>query len=270
MHRAGLKPSKKLGQHFLLDQNLTDKIARAAGDLSQCTVIEIGPGPGGLTRSLLNAGAKKVIAIEFDPRCGEILQELKDHYGDRFDYKLEDALQVEVAALVQGPKKIIANLPYNVSTPLLLQWLQNMDSFESFTLMFQKEVADRLIAKPRTSAYGRLSIITQWKASVEKVLNIPARAFTPPPKVDSTVMHFKPRKNGAVDVRWESLETVTKVAFQKRRKMLRSTLKSLFPEGLEDVLQELAIAPTARAEELSVQQFCALARCWQLGDFTKG
>lgn len=263
MHQAGLKPSKRLGQNFLLDQNLTDKIARVAGDLSLCTVIEIGPGPGGLTRSLLDAGAKKVIAIEFDPQCEVILQQLKDHYGDRFEFLIQNALTVDVGALAEGPKKIVANLPYNVATPLLLQWLQQIEAFESLTLMFQKEVADRLVAQPKTSAYGRLSVMTQWQATVERVFNIPARAFTPPPKVDSTVVHFRPRKDIGVDVSWETLETVVKVAFQKRRKMLRSTLKALFPERLEEVLSEVGVAPTARAEELSVEQFCGLARCWK-------
>ncbi|MEN8237109.1 MAG: 16S rRNA (adenine(1518)-N(6)/adenine(1519)-N(6))-dimethyltransferase RsmA [Pseudomonadota bacterium] len=263
IRRAGLKPSKRLGQNFLLDQNLTDKIVSVAGDLTQCTVIEIGPGPGGLTRSLLAADAKKVITIEFDPRCKEILQELKYHYGGRFEYIIQDALTIDASALVDDPKKIVANLPYNVATSLLLQWLQQIESFESLTLMFQKEVADRLLANPRTSAYGRLSVMTQWRATVDRAFNVPARAFTPSPKVDSTVVHLRPRKDFEAGVTWRSLETVTKVAFQKRRKMLRSTLRALFPENLENILRELDITPTARAEELSVQQFVNLARCWQ-------
>ncbi len=262
LKKAGIVPNRRLGQHFLLDQHITDRIAHAAGNLTAATVIEIGPGPGGLTRSLLDAHAKQVIAIELDPRCEPILQELKACYGEKFDYIMEDALKLPLHNLGTSPRKIVANLPYNVATPILLNCLRNIHDFTSLTVMLQKEVANRLTAKPKTSAYGRLAIITQWRAQVAHLFDVSPQAFTPPPKVESTVVQIKQREKFAQDIEWAALETITKIAFQKRRKMLRATLKVLFPQTLLAVLRDLDIAPTARAEELTVDQFCDLARAY--------
>lgn len=244
----GLTARKSLGQHFLLDQNITDKIARCAGDLTNTTVIEIGPGPGGLTRSLLQAGAKEIFAIEQDDRCIQALQDLK---GPLHIIR-GNALKTDVSKLGNPPRVIIANLPYNISTVLLIQWLQQAECFDQLILMFQKEVADRLLASPSTKAYGRLSIMTQWVMAVKKEFDLPASAFVPPPKVDSTVVSFTPHKNRIGNCDWSSLEKVCAVAFQQRRKMLRSSLKSLgsIPSG---------ISPTARPEDLTVEDFCRLA-----------
>lgn len=254
----GLAARKSLGQHFLLDLNLTGRIARAAGPLETGTTIEIGPGPGGLTRALLEAGARRVIAVERDDRCLAAQAEIAAAYPGRLEVIADDAMQVEVADLGESPRRIVANLPYNISTALLLLWLKRIDAFESMTLMFQKEVADRLTARPRSGGYGRLSIITQWLCEVRTLFIIGPRAFTPPPKVDSAVVFLTPRPEPLAPARREILEKVTAAAFGQRRKMLRSSLKSL--GDAEALLAVTGLPGTARAEELTVEDFCALAR----------
>lgn len=255
IQRFGLDARKKFGQHFLLDLNLTGRIARTAGGLSDCTVVEIGPGPGGLTRAVLDAGAKQVIAIERDPRCVEAIEDLATHYEGRLKVIDADAMEINLGDLAEGPMKVVANLPYNVATPMLIGWLRDIKRFDSLTLMFQKEVADRITAEPGTKAYGRLSVLTQWLCHTHHDFNIARTAFTPPPKVESTVVTLTPRKLPDGKAKWESLEKVTAAAFGQRRKMLRASLKSLNVD-----LEAIGIDPTARAETLSVEQFCAIAR----------
>jgi 16S rRNA (adenine1518-N6/adenine1519-N6)-dimethyltransferase len=257
IRRYGLAARRSLGQHFLLDLNLTARIARAAGELTRTNVIEIGPGPGGLTRALLEAGAARVVAVERDDRCVAALRDLATAYPDRLTVVAGDALAMDVTALAPTPRKIVANLPYNVATPLLIGWLRHIRAFESLTLMFQKEVADRLTASPGSRDYGRLSVLTQWLADVRREFNVARQAFTPPPKVASTVVSLNPRPAPLADATWEALEAVTAAAFGQRRKMLRASLKSLDLD-----LESLAIDPTQRAEELTVEQFCALARAY--------
>jgi 16S rRNA (adenine1518-N6/adenine1519-N6)-dimethyltransferase len=257
--RHGLGARRALGQHFLLDLNLTRRIARAAGDLSQGTAIEVGPGPGGLTRALLEIGARQVIAIERDERCASALAELAAAFPGRLSILMADALQIDASGLGAPPRRIVANLPYNVATPLLLEWLAAIDAFASLTLMFQKEVADRLTARPRTKDYGRLSILTQWLADARRLFDIPARAFTPPPKVTSTVVQLTPRPAPLHPAERTQLERVTAAAFGQRRKMLRQSLKTLTADPLA-LLARAGVPETARAEELDVAQFCALAR----------
>jgi 16S rRNA (adenine1518-N6/adenine1519-N6)-dimethyltransferase len=254
----GLAARKSLGQHFLLDLNLTGRIARAAGDLSVGTTIEIGPGPGGLTRALLDAGARRVVAVERDDRAIAIQTEIAAAYPGRLEIIAGDALEVDITTLGEAPLRIVANLPYNISTVLLLQWLRQADAIDSMVLMFQKEVVDRLAASPRSADYGRLSVITQWLCQVRPLFNIDRRAFTPPPNVVSTVVQLLPRRQPLAEARLESLERVTAAAFGQRRKMLRSSLKSL--GDAEGILAACGIDPTRRAEELSVEEFCALAR----------
>ncbi len=258
----GLTARRHLGQHFLLDLNLTGRIARAAGDLSRVGVLEIGPGPGGLTRALLQAGAREVVAIERDKRCITALQDLVGLAGPRLRVIEADALGADAEALLAPPRAVVANLPYNISTVLLLGWLQRLDAFECLTLMFQREVADRLAAKPGSKDYGRLSVITQWRAHVRIVFNLPAQAFTPPPRVASTVVHVTPRTN-AVPVEWGALERVTAAAFGQRRKMLRTSLKSL--GDAEALLAVTGLDGTRRAEELDVDDFIRLARASESG-----
>ncbi|MBE0533529.1 MAG: 16S rRNA (adenine(1518)-N(6)/adenine(1519)-N(6))-dimethyltransferase RsmA [Rhodospirillales bacterium] len=253
--RHDLTARHSLGQHFLFDSNLCRRIALTAGDLGDATVIEIGPGPGGLTRALLLAGARRVIAIEKDPRCVSALKELAGPFGERFELIEGDALEVDVAKLGPPPQRIVANLPYNVATPLLLQWLRQASAFESLTLMFQKEVADRLLASPRSKAYGRLTVITQWLCEVRSAFTVDRRAFTPPPKVTSSVVVLTPRPQPLAPASFKALETVTAAAFGQRRKMLRASLRRLDLD-----LAGLGIDPSARAEELEVPAFCALAR----------
>jgi len=254
----GLTARKSLGQHFLLDLNLTGRIARASGRLEVGTTIEIGPGPGGLTRALLDAGARRVIAVERDDRAIAIQNEIAAAYPGRLEIIADDALKVDAADLGEAPRRVVANLPYNISTVLLLNWLRRIDAFESLTLMFQKEVVDRLAAAPRSPDYGRLSVITQWLCEVRPLFNVDKRAFTPPPAVMSTVVQLIPRPQPLAPARLESLERVTAAAFGQRRKMLRSSLKAL--GNAEALLEQADIPPTARAEELNVEQFCALAR----------
>jgi len=251
----GLGARKSLGQHFLLDGNLVDRIARAGGDLSTANVIEIGPGPGGLTRALLRQDAKAIWAIEKDDRCLAALEGLKTHFPDRLHIIPADATKLNLVDLVPEPRLIVANLPYNVSTVLLLRWLANAGAFERMVLMFQKEVADRLIAEPRSKAYGRLSIITQWLCHTRTLFNVSKEAFTPPPKVESTVVELIPRSFPLAEAKFETLERVTQAAFGQRRKMLRSSLKQV---GIDPAAA--GINPELRAEDLSVEEFCALAR----------
>ena len=255
--RFDLGARKALGQHFLLDLNLTGRIARSAGDLTGVAVIEIGPGPGGLTRALVDSPAREVIAVERDHRCIAALEELRDHAQGRLRIVEGDALAIDVTTLCDAPRAIVANLPYNISTALLLGWLARIEQFESLTLMFQKEVADRLAARPGTKAYGRLSVVSQWRADVRPLFNLPARAFTPPPKVDSTVVRLTPRADFDA-APWSCFERVTAAAFGQRRKMLRASLRSL--GCAERLLEVTGLEPTARAEEIDVSGFAALAR----------
>jgi len=257
--KYGLGARKALGQHFLLDQNLTGRIARAADQLGEGTVFEIGPGPGGLTRSLLAAGARQVIAIERDQRFLPALHDLQAAYPGRLDIVEADALEVDLTKLGSAPRQIVANLPYNVSTPLLLGWLKQVDAFSALTLMFQKEVADRLLASPRSKAYGRLSVAVQFHCAIKPLFQVPPSAFTPPPQVMSTVVQLRPRPDRPLDVDARLLEKLAAAAFGQRRKMLRAALKTLLPDP-EPVLLEADIAPTARAEELDIDAFCRLAR----------
>ena len=259
IQRFGLAARKSLGQNFLLDLNLIARIVRAAEPLDGFNVIEIGPGPGGLTRALLASGAKGVTAIERDQRCVEALQELAAAYPGGLRVIAQDALEVDPKCLAPAPRKIVANLPYNIATALLLQWLPELDAYESLTLMFQKEVAARLAAKPRSSAYGRLSVLVQWKARVTMLFDVAPRAFVPAPKVTSTLVRVEARPEPLAPCRRADLERVTAAAFGQRRKMLRQSLKSLGIDS-ELLLSRANIAPTRRAEELSVEEFCALAR----------
>jgi 16S rRNA (adenine1518-N6/adenine1519-N6)-dimethyltransferase len=257
--RYGISARKGLGQHFLLDLNLTGRIARAAGPLQDHDVIEIGPGPGGLTRALLAAEARRVVAIERDPRCLAALAELAACCPGRLELIAGDALKLDPAALSEKPRKIVANLPYNIATPLLLGWLDRIREYESVTLMMQREVAERLVAALRTKSYGRLSVIVQWLCEARILFDVPPRAFVPPPKVTSTVIALIPRSEPLAPASREALERVTAAAFGQRRKMLRTSLKAL-GVPVELLLERAGVAPTARAEELPVHEFCALAR----------
>lgn len=261
IQRHGLDAKKSLGQNFLLDLNLTQKIARSAGPLDEATVIEVGPGPGGLTRAILSLGAKKLIAIERDSRCLPALAEIADHYPGRLKVIEGDALKVDFAALAaEGPVKIIANLPYNVGTQLLINWLLPgswLPFWESLTLMFQKEVGQRIVADENDDHYGRLGVLAGWRTDAHMVFDVPPQAFTPPPKVTSTVVHLSPKLEPmACEV--AKLEKVTQAAFGQRRKMLRQSLK---PLGGEALLVKAGIDSSRRAETLSVEEFVRLANC---------
>jgi 16S rRNA (adenine1518-N6/adenine1519-N6)-dimethyltransferase len=251
-----------LGQNFLLDLNLTAKIARQAGDLSNCDVLEIGPGPGGLTRGLLAEGARRVLAIEKDERCIPALQEISEAYPNKLEVLSGDALEIDPLAHLTPPIRVAANLPYNVGTELLVRWLTPKvwpPFWQSLTLMFQKEVAERIVAAPGSKAYGRLAVLAQWRSDAKIVINLPPEAFSPPPKVSSAVVHLtaleKPRFEADADV----LSRVVAAAFNQRRKMLRASLKSVAPD-IEDRLMAAGLKPTDRAEQISVEGFCALAR----------
>ncbi|HVB18437.1 MAG TPA: 16S rRNA (adenine(1518)-N(6)/adenine(1519)-N(6))-dimethyltransferase RsmA [Stellaceae bacterium] len=257
--RHGIAARRSLGQNFILDLNLTRRIARAAGPLAGITVIEIGPGPGGLTRALLAEGARRIVAIERDPRCLAALGELAAAYPGRLELIAGDALELDPAALSEPPRKIVANLPYNIATALLLRWLDRIGDYESLTLMFQREVAERLAAAPREAAYGRLSVIVQWLCTARIMFDLPPRTFVPPPKVTSSVVTLTPRAAPLASASRPVLERVTAAAFGQRRKMLRASLKTL-GVPVEPLLAAAGVAPTARAEELSVAEFCALAR----------
>jgi 16S rRNA (adenine1518-N6/adenine1519-N6)-dimethyltransferase len=259
--RYGLHPKKNLGQNFLLDPALLGRIARTAGALTDCTVLEIGPGPGGLTRALLDQGATHIIAIEQDERCIAALQELQQQFPAQLTLITGDALTFKPQSLAAAPYKIVANLPYNIATALLLYWFQDLTGISSITIMLQKEVALRLTAAPRTADYGRLSIMTQWLCMAERAFDIAPGAFFPPPKVTSTLVHLVPRiipedERGLQPF----LQQVTRVAFSQRRKMLRSALKPLFTI---DQLIELDIKPEKRPEELTIEEFLRLAQALQ-------
>lgn len=256
--RHGLDARKRLGQHFLLDLNLTRRIARTAAPLSEGTVIEVGPGPGGLTRALLLEGATNVVAIEVDPRAIAAVQELLPAAAGRLRVLQADALSVDIAGLGPPPRRIVANLPYNISTTLLVRWLHRSADIHEMVLMFQKEVASRLVAKPRTGDFGRLSVVTQHVCTVETMFDIPPSAFVPPPKVVSTVVRLRPCPASDRLADLEPLERVTAAAFGQRRKMLRSSLAAVFAEPAA-VLDQLGLSPSARAEELSTADFARLA-----------
>ena len=256
--RHGIAAKKSLGQNFLLDLNLTRRIARAAGP-GDGTTIEIGPGPGGLTRALLAEGARRVVAIERDRRCLAALEELAAAYPGRLELIEGDALALDPVALAPAPRRIVANLPYNIATALLLRWLEQIGDYDSLTLMFQREVALRLTAVPRSRSYGRLSVLVQWLTEPKILFDVAPSAFVPPPKVTSSVVSLSPRSSPLAPADKASLERVTAAAFGQRRKMLRSSLKTL-GVAPEPLLAVAGVAPTARAEELSVMEFCALAR----------
>jgi 16S rRNA (adenine1518-N6/adenine1519-N6)-dimethyltransferase len=261
---SGLSAQKALGQNFLLDLNLTDKIVRSAqdrfkGNWADVHAIEIGPGPGGLTRSLLKSGARKVTAIEFDSRAVDALSSLKLASDGDLEIIQADALEVDLTSIDVTPRIIVANLPYNIATPLLINWLRQIrgdaKSFSQMTLMFQKEVAERIAARVDTKAYGRLGIIAQWVCRTEKLFDLPPSAFTPPPKVTSAVVQFIPRDLPKDAPAFDAVERVTAAAFQQRRKMIRSSLKEYLP-----AIEALGIDPQRRAETLDVQDFLNIAK----------
>ncbi len=258
----GLSARKALGQNFLLDLNLTAKIARLAGDLSGADVLEVGPGPGGLTRGLLASGARRVVAVEKDARCLPALAEIAGAYPGRLEVIHGDARGLDLAALLRPPVKIAGNLPYNVGTELLVGWLTPPrwpPLWQSLTLMFQREVAERITASPGGKAWGRLAILAQWRCEARVAMTLPPQAFTPPPKVHSAVVHVTALPAPRVEAPAKGLERVVAAAFNQRRKMLRSALKGLAPE-IEADLTAVGIAPTARAEEIGLEGFAALAR----------
>ena len=261
--RYGLSARKSLGQHFLFDRNLTDRIARAAGDIGRGTVIEVGPGPGGLTRSLLHAGAGRLLAVEKDSRCLDALRELAAAYPGRLDVLAADALTCRLAMLGDPPRRIVANLPYNIATPLLVGWLLELsaqaDVLTDMVLMFQKEVAERLVAAPGGKSYGRLSVLTQWLCDARILFDVSPSAFTPPPRVTSAVARLTPRKAPLVAAEAKLLQEVTASAFGQRRKMLRQSLKPL-GVPVDALAGQSGIDSTLRAEQLSVTDFCTLAR----------
>ncbi|HHZ08936.1 MAG TPA: 16S rRNA (adenine(1518)-N(6)/adenine(1519)-N(6))-dimethyltransferase RsmA [Rhizobiales bacterium] len=260
IQRHGLAAKKALGQNFLLDLNLTGKVARAAGPLGDSTVIEVGPGPGGLTRALLMRGAAKVVAIERDERCLGALSEIAERYPGRLVVISGDALRTDFAALAAGAKvKIVSNLPYNIGTELLVRWLTTADwppFWTSMTLMFQREVAERIVAAPGSPSYGRLGVLAGWRTHTRIAFDVPPQAFTPPPKVTSSVVHLVPRA-ALLPAELKALERVTEAAFGQRRKMLRQSLKAL---GGEALLDRAGIDGTRRAETLTVEEFTRLAR----------
>ncbi len=259
IRRFELDARKSLGQNFLLDLNLCRRIARVASPLDSASIVEIGPGPGGLTRALLLEGARHVTAIERDSRCIAALGELAEAFPGRLTIVEGDALELDPAGFTPAPRRIVANLPYNIATPLLIRWLGDIRNYQSLTLMFQREVAQRLAATPRSKDYGRLSILTQWLCEVRLAFDVPPQAFVPAPKITSTVVHLVPRAAPQAPCDQADLERVTAAAFGQRRKMLRQSLKSLGGDTAA-IMATAGVEPTARAEELSVPEFCALAR----------
>jgi 16S rRNA (adenine1518-N6/adenine1519-N6)-dimethyltransferase len=264
----GLWANKALGQHFLLDMNITRRIARAAGDFAGKAVIEVGPGPGGLTRALLEAGANPLIVIEKDPRFRPLLDPLVEWSDGRLHLVLGDALTANEASLIPpaprhlcaGGTSIVSNLPYNVGTPLLVKWLKAPAWRGDMTLMFQKEVAQRIVAKPGSDAYGRLAVLAQARCQARLEFTVPARAFTPPPKIASAVVRLTDRTDPYPHL--DALERVTAAAFGQRRKMLRGALKALTSDA-EELLREAVIEPTARAEEIDQAGFRRLTDAWR-------
>ncbi len=261
----GLMARKSLGQNFLFDLNLTSRIARAAGPLGDSTVVEVGPGPGGLTRAILAAGAKRVIAIERDARCLPALAQIAERYPGRLEVVEADALAFDPRPLVGGgPARIVANLPYNVGTPLLTGWLTGGDWppwWRSLTLMFQREVAERIVADERDPKdYGRLGVLCGWRTEARILFDVPPSAFVPPPKITSSVVHLTPREH-PLPCRVGALEAVTRATFGQRRKMLRQSLKSLVPEP-GPVIAAAGLTETVRAEDVPVEGYVALANAW--------
>ncbi|MBL9053613.1 MAG: 16S rRNA (adenine(1518)-N(6)/adenine(1519)-N(6))-dimethyltransferase RsmA [Tabrizicola sp.] len=257
-----LVAKKQLGQNFLLDLNLTAKIARAAGDLTGCDVLEVGPGPGGLTRGLLAEGARRVVAVEKDARALPALEEIAAVNPGRLAVLQGDALDLDLSGHLSPPVKVVANLPYNVGTELLIRWLtpaQWPPFWSSLTLMFQKEVAERIVARPGGDHYGRLALLAQYRCEAKIVMTLPPEAFTPAPKVYSAVVHIGALPQPRFPCDFKVLQRITAMAFNQRRKMLRASLKGLTP-GIEEVLESVGIPPTARAEEIGLEAFCALAR----------
>lgn len=257
-----LAAKKAFGQHFLLDLNVTRRIVREAGDFTGVNIVEVGPGPGGLTRALVESPAASITAVERDPRFATALADVVAASAGRLRLIEADALTLDPVDLVPAPRAVVSNLPYNVGTPLLIGWLKRMGEYRSLTLMFQKEVADRIVAGTRTDAYGRLAVMAQWLAHCRNLYDLPARAFTPPPKVDSAVVHLTPRERPADDPDFATMEALVGAAFGQRRKMLRASLKSVMKEP-EPLLLSVGIAPTARAEEIDVAGFVALAKAWK-------
>ncbi|MEP3935158.1 MAG: 16S rRNA (adenine(1518)-N(6)/adenine(1519)-N(6))-dimethyltransferase RsmA [Parasphingorhabdus sp.] len=257
--KHGLTANKALGQNFLLDTQLLSRIASVPGELQDSEVFEVGPGPGGLTQALLQAGAR-VTAVERDERCLPALQDLSDHFPGQLQVINEDALKIELSELFDGPFHIASNLPYNVGSALLIKWLSSptwLPAWQSLTLMFQREVADRIVAKEGSSAYGRLSILAQWRCDAKIAMSVHRSAFTPPPKVMSAIVHLTPKAQPD-GVNPEVLAKLTQTAFSQRRKMLRQSLKGL-PRGL-DALNAAGIDGARRPETVSVEEFVALAR----------
>ncbi len=265
---CGLRAKKALGQNFLLDMNLTRKIARAAGPLAGCAVIEVGAGPGGLTRALLLEGAERVFAVERDPRALPALEEISARWPGRLEIIAEDALRTDFAALAARagrPVRIAANLPYNIATPLLTGWLLTEPWppwWRSMTLMFQREVAERITASPGSKAYGRLAVLAQWRTRAERLFDIAPAAFTPPPEVTSTLTRIGPSPGPPPPCGARALQEVTAAAFGQRRKMLRRALKSLTPDPAP-LLRAAGIGETKRAEELEIADFLRLAEEWR-------
>ena len=258
----GLNARKALGQNFLFDLNLTSKIARRAGDLTQCDVLEIGPGPGGLTRALLMEGARKVVAIEMDNRCISVLEDVSAAYPGRLEVIEGNALDVDPLPKLTAPIRVVANLPYNVGTELLVRWLTPPTwppYWQSLTLMFQKEVAQRIVAAPGSKAYGRLSVLAQWRTDAKLAFEISPQAFTPPPKVTSAVVHLERLEEPRFPADAKDLSRTVSLAFGQRRKMLRASLKSL-GKDVEERIRAADIDPTTRAEQVSVEAFCRLSR----------
>lgn len=262
----GLAARRSLGQHFLLDPGITARIAKAAGDLNGKSVLEVGPGPGGLTRALLAAGANPLVAVERDRRCVEALKAVAAASDGRLTIVADDALAVDEVALIAAhrgttPIIIVANLPYNIATVLILKWLSRPGDFADIVVMVQKEVAQRLAAPPRSDAYGRLSVMAQWRAEVDMLFDLAPGAFTPPPKVTSTVVRITPRAVPLAPADPKAMETVVRAAFGQRRKMLRSALKTLGGNATA-LLEKAGIDPTARAEEQTIEAFGRLARAY--------
>lgn len=263
IERHGLAAKKSLGQHFLLDENLCAKIARQAGDLSGRHLIEVGPGPGGLTRALLATDAASVTAIEVDPRACAAIRDLQAEHPGRLRLIEADATRTDLTALVDAPRQIVANLPYNIGTPLLVGWLRQASLWERLTLMFQLEVAERIVAAPDTAEYGRLGVLAQFCCDADITMRIPPAAFTPPPQVSSAIVVLRPRAALPAPNLLAAMERVTAAAFGQRRKMLRGSLKSI---GGEALLAKAGIAGDRRAETLSVAELASLARAsigWQ-------